>query len=436
MLIFILLSISWIKENKPKILRVPAIENVNHEVLCYCFVTKEITQDNHFKLIIDTIANSSKFTTVFLCGRNDADIYDYKTMHPFFKEFVAYAHQRKLKVGLQLWNSNRQVDIENTTRCIVEGEIVLDRNGSGVYTGKSRNIRYTEIYPINVGSIIQSELFKVYAFTKTSDGFYDPASLEEITSKCTSRPIDKETVEVTIYGGQPLQGKTAYIMTQHYYNFPDNHSQAAIEYFEEALNKYADIPFDGFALDEYGNMRIYPPNLIEGRNWRDRLYSLPMAKDFNQKHNTSLERTLFDMRYVPKGDSSVRMKAINNYMVSMREGPLKVERAVCEKAKEIFERISLSGFTTRTIIIYNTMKFGLPDVTGGRFPVNMDKQTKIHKNRPSLELVWPNPKTPYTICITAAMLTTLQPKPLTIFAMESARIISLTTTGGYGEKIL
>ena len=340
----IFISISFIKDKNCKVFHVPSIEDTNYERLCYCFVTKEITQDNHFKMIIDSIANRSKFSMVFLTGHYDADFYDFKKMYPFFRDFVAYAHQRKIKVGLQLWNTAQPVDIENTSRCIVEGEVVLDNNGGGMYTGKSRNIRFTEVYPINVGTIIKSELFKVYAFTKTSDGFYDSASLEEITSKCTSKAIDKETVEVTINGNKSLQGKTAYIMTQHYYNFPDNHSNAAIEYFEEALKKYADIPFDGFALDEYGNMRVDPPNLIEGRNWRDRLYSLPMAKDFNQKNKTSLERTLFDMRYAPKGDSCVRMSAINNYMISMREGPLKVERAVCEKAKEIFGKDIFIGF--------------------------------------------------------------------------------------------
>ncbi|MEN6324530.1 MAG: hypothetical protein ABFD09_13765 [Proteiniphilum sp.] len=342
-LIFVFLSFSFVKSSD-RVIRVPAIDDTTYENLCYFFVNKEITQNNHYKMVIDSIAEHSRFSMVFLTGHYDADFYDFKTMYPFFRDFVAYAHERKIKVGLQLWNTFHPVAIENTSRCIVEGELVLDNQGNGKYIGKSQDIRYTEVYPINVGTIIKSELFKVYTFAKISEGFYDPASLKEITSKCTSTPIDKETVAVTIKGGKSMAGKTAYIMTQHYYNFPDNYSEAAIGYFEEALKTYSDIPFDGFALDEYGNMRVNPPNMLKGNKWRGRLYSLPMSEYFNQKYKTSLENTLFDMRYVPEGDSCKRMRAINRYMVAMREGPLRVERAVCEKAKEIFGKDIFIGF--------------------------------------------------------------------------------------------
>jgi hypothetical protein len=51
-------------------------------------------------------------------------------MHPVFKKLVAYAHEKGLKIGLQIWKSDSETLLKNTERLIQEGEVVFDQNGT------------------------------------------------------------------------------------------------------------------------------------------------------------------------------------------------------------------------------------------------------------------------------------------------------------------
>ena len=316
---------------------VPAFENENHPEIGYWFISPNLVEDGSYLAHLDSIATKSKYTLLFLTARAGADFYDYKMFYPVFKNIVAFAHKKGLKIGLQLWGNYKDKTIDGSQRMIIEPELPLDQSGSASATIKARHIRFPD-------RLLKSDLFKVYAFKKTGEGFYDPATLKDITAHCTTVLPDKETVQVTIRAGAAANGLTACIMTQQYCSQSSMWDDVEINGFTEAMTAYGDIPFDGFALDEYGNKFI---ERIFGSStptpFRGRWYSTAMANAWQQQKGTPLAMALFDGRYAPQGQPEVRMKAINEYMEFMREGPMRVEKAVYDSSRKKYGTHIFSG---------------------------------------------------------------------------------------------
>ena len=321
-----------------KIVYVPQFENENHPEIGYWFITPTmINEENKIEAHVDSIAKNCKYTLLFLTAREGASFYDFPLLHSFFQKLVVEAHKKGLKVGLQLWGNYKDTSIEGSQRMIVDNEVVLDLTGHAKFIAKAKYIRFPD-------RLLKSDLFKVYAFKKTSDGFYDPSTLQEITPKCKSVLPNKETVEIEINGGASVKGLTACIITQEYCSQSSNWDDVEINGFVEAMKAYADIPWDGFALDEYGNKFVV--RSIEakpGDHFRARWYSEGMAREFNKSSGENLDKVLFAGRYAPTGKPELRMKAINTYMDFMRKGAVRVENAVYQKSKEIFGKDIFNG---------------------------------------------------------------------------------------------
>lgn len=311
--------------------QIASFDAVNHPHVAYWFFSKDMLDAKRNEEKIDSLAQLSNYTLIFLSSRNGINFYDTEKMHPIFDRLVKYAHTKGLKIGLQLWDKKYKVPIENTERMILEGEILLNENGAGAYSAKAKYVR-------DAKAILKSELFKVYAFKKNGSDLYDTKSLKDITVQCTSSNSNKEIVEIKLDGGKKLKGYTAFILTQHYYNICTNHGPEAVANLTQALKAYSDIPFDGVGLDEYTNMRVSPTWELEKTNdvFRGRPYSLPMADKFKASTGLEPEKVLFDMRYAPQGKPEVRMKAINHYMSAMRSGTLAIETAIYDKGKAFF----------------------------------------------------------------------------------------------------
>ena len=317
---------------------VPKFQNENHPQIGYWFISPNLLSDEK-RIInnIDSIATKCNYTLLFLTSREGANFYDFPLWHPVFKKLVAEGHKMGLKVGLQLWGNYKDKDMAGSQRMIVENEVVLDETGNAAFTAKAKYIRFPD-------RLLKSDLFKVYVFKKTGEGFYDPASLQDITAQCEKKLPNKETVEVTIHGGVALKGFTACIMTQEYCSQSSNWDDVEINGFAEAMKTYSDIPWDGFALDEYGNKfveRIFDQHTTEP--FRGRWYSTAMANEYVKATGHSLDKILFDGRYAPQGKPEVRIKAINEYMEFMRKGGLRVETAVYKKSREIFGNQIFNG---------------------------------------------------------------------------------------------
>ncbi len=319
-----------LQAQQAKITYVNSFENVNHPQVAYWFFAANMMPEERYKGKIDSFVKYSKYTLVFLTERDGCNFHDIKTMHPVFEKLVAYAHQKGLKIGLQIWKNNKGTLIENTDRLIQDGEVILDDNGKANYFVRAKGARDTN-------SVIKSELRKIYAFRKTGDGFYDPATLKDITESARVS-ADVHSVSITINAGSLLKGYTAYIQTQHYYNSCSNFSDQAYALMLDDFKSYGDIPFDGIGLDEYKNMTIARQPILQSTNdvFRERVYSLGMAKAMKATAGLDLDQVLLDMRYAPEGKPSVRMKAINEYIHLFRTATLGVEAAVYDLGKKLY----------------------------------------------------------------------------------------------------
>ncbi|KAA9041206.1 hypothetical protein FW778_04000 [Ginsengibacter hankyongi] len=318
------------KAQQLKVNYVNAFQNINHPEVAYWFFASNMLPKAAYRGKIDSFARYSKYTLIFLTERDGCNFYDFKTMHPVFKDLVAYAHKKGLKIGLQIWKREFGTRIENTDRLMQEGEVVLDENGHANYSVMAKGAR-------NMSELLTSDLFKIYAFKKTGDGFYDPATFKDIT-KYAKADTSRTQVKVSISAGKKLEGYTAYILTQHYYNYASNFSEQAKSVLLHAFKAYADIPFDGIGLDEYKNLLIARQPVLKKTNdtFRERLYSIAMAKRMKAFTGMDLSRVLFDMRYAPEGKPAIRIKAINEYMSLLRTATLDIEKSMYDLGKKMY----------------------------------------------------------------------------------------------------
>jgi hypothetical protein len=306
-------------------------KNTNHPQIGYWFFSGNMLVKDRYLTFLDSIATHTKFDFIFLTAREDVNFYDFEKMRPIFKKLVDYAHSKKIKIGLQLWESRVQPAEELTDRFISEGEITLDENGKGEFGRTEKGIR-------DPAGILKSDLFSVWVFKKTGDGFYDKASLQEVTAQCSSKSPRKDSVSVAIDLGKNHKGYTAFVMLQHYTKALSHYTDEAANRLIAAMQAYRAIPFDGVALDEYSIVHILQSGNLTKANtvFRERIYSLPLAKKYKEATGVALERALLDMRYTPDKHPEITSSAINHYMELIRQSSVQIEAKMYDAAKEIF----------------------------------------------------------------------------------------------------
>jgi hypothetical protein len=317
---------------------VDEFKNSNHPQIGYWFFSGNMLVKDRYIQFLDSIAANTKFDFIFLTAREDVNFYEYNKYEPVLKKLVGYAHSLNIKIGLQLWQSRAQPAQELTDRFISEGEIVLDENGKGEFGGIQKGIRDTTW-------ILKSGLFKVWVFKKTGDGFYDKASVKDVTNLCTSQSPKKDSVFVTINLGSQYKNYTAFIMLQHYSKSISHYTNEASNRLVDAMKAYRHIPFNGIALDEFSIVHILQSGTLEKMKsvFRERIYSLPMAKKYKEQTGVDLEQALFNMRYAPSGKPEITSTAINNYMEIIRKSSVHIEKIMYEKAKEFYGNKTFIG---------------------------------------------------------------------------------------------
>jgi len=284
--------------------KTPGINNSNHPQIAYWFLTPEILVNDKYLTDLDYMIDHTLFNFIFLDARNGCSFDNVEVMHPVMEKIVALAHKRNIKIGYRAQvKGDKQEHEESTERFIAEAETTLDRSGNGNCSLNAEFVRSSGSH--------RKDVYKVFLFKKTADGFYDPASCRETADYTFS--VKDQTVNVNIKAGKEMSGYTAYVMAQFYYSKLSNHSPEAAEGVIRFINTYADIPFDGVMLDEYGNAQIIPPwkMMFKWGNYLLRSFSLPMARELESRTAIPAFQTLFDMRYAPAGKPDVRIKAIN-----------------------------------------------------------------------------------------------------------------------------
>ena len=329
LLIFIGIHSIAFSEGNTKVETAGKFKNSNHPQIAYWFLTNEILENEKYLPELDNIIDHSLFDLIFLDCRNGPSFSNVAKMHPILEKIVARAHSRNIKIGFRTHRENNIPPSDGEAeRFIAEAETVLDHSGKGSCSLDARFMRSQSSY--------KKEVYRIFVFKKTADGFYDPSSLREITDFTSS--VKEQTIQVNILAGKDFGGYTAYALGGFYYRSHSNFSPGAVDGTVKFIDNYADIPFDGVMLDEYGNAQVIPPWQLMFRFGSFRLRSLSpaMVEELESLTGEKAGMTMLHMRYAPSGQPEIRAKAINVYMDLMRQGPMHVENAMFQKAKEVY----------------------------------------------------------------------------------------------------
>lgn len=307
-----------------------------HPKIQYWFWNEDLLKRDGIEAQLDTLCQNSDFDTVILTQRNGVWFWD-KSMKPYFERAVRLAHERGLKIILQLWpkGANRPATVkkENAVALAAESEGVID-NGTLTLTNVCTSIcAYTgAVEAQQEHKPMASELIKAYAFQKTADGFYKDGSVQDITDRAVVEADQGEGLRVR-FDGADLDGYTVYMTVAHYYHYPDLFGPGMVDDFRDIIESYKDVGFDSFVLDEFKNFPVRGP--WDDYKFRDRIYGDHFKEYFREKTGKDLDRVLFDMRYCPEDQDGIRIAAINLYFDIFRHSTKMFEAFLADYVKQV-----------------------------------------------------------------------------------------------------
>lgn len=302
---------------------------------------------------LDFIKEHTECNYVMLRCEKGVQFENLKQCRPIVKEIVEHAHKIGLKVMLHISPSpgflnvgvtnapgtppevdQAQVfhvsDPKRTDAITQDYEMTADENGFVEFTHKAKWSR-PKLAPLF------SEILKVYAFEKTGEGFYKQDTLVDITDCINITNSRTNEMEIEIYAGKENSGKTIFAIVAQYYNYAEA-GEPQWQRHKFILDSYADIPIDGFGLDEFGMSFLNSADISRGKEepFRGRRYSVGMNQYYQEELDMDLKKLLFDMRYAPEAQEAVRIKAINIYFDKLRYFPLYTELRVETYAKKLY----------------------------------------------------------------------------------------------------
>ena len=317
--------------------------------IVWVFEYKDLIKKNYLKEL-DFIKENMSVDHVCISARDGVQLENTKQCHPVIKEMTEHAHKIGLEISLHLspytgffnaaFSTGNHpaidqvqifpIDDPKKAQGIVNDiEFTLDENG---YAYQTHNAKWgrSKMMPL------YSDILRAYAFEKTAEGFYIPGTLEDVTN-CV-RIINSRTnsMDFEVDLGADRKDKTVFVLLCQYYNCCAMTSH--YERFRKMIDGYADIPLDGVTLDEFGYIVLNTNDIYSAKEppFRGRMYDEGMREYYQDKLKTDMIRLMFDMRYAPNNDETVRIRAINRYFETLRAFPLEVERKVCDYAKKVF----------------------------------------------------------------------------------------------------
>lgn len=313
------------------------IPKSRHPHLLYWFWTPEILENKKYLRDLDLVAHDSSFTMVILSARDGMNFWR-SEIKPYLNEAVRYAHELGLKIVIQLWPQGffdvipQELSIDEAFAMLNEGECVV-QGGEAYYRDDSRHVCKAEIAPVE-----KSQLIKAFAFMKASDGVYFDGTLQDVTHRAEILSEKPGHLEMR-FSLPEAEGATVYVMTAHYHRYGDLFSEYYIRDYDQIMEKYRDIPFDGVVLDEMKNLEFtMDPVMI-----RERCYGAHFKQYFENETGRDFEKTLFEMRYTGESDVNNRPVAINLYYDILRRCTRRIERFVAEKSQTLYGKDAFLG---------------------------------------------------------------------------------------------
>jgi hypothetical protein len=327
----------------------------------YWFVTPETFTPGRVQQNVQHIAKDSYFTMPFLTERNSVVLFNEPRRNGFVRPSCQYrppwctsfksdvsghnqvkglveeAHHDGLKIGMAfdwfLVDGSRHIPEDEEQTVVSSAEATLDTQGRAQLSAGSK---------MRVAPPEKSMLLRVYVFRKTAEGEYDPATLEEVTSKAraVARVADPTTgmMDISVDLGPAYARKTVFAMQQTWLNATDLFSDGYLRWIHQAMNEYRDVPLDGAALDEFGYTR-----LVGNPPWRGLFAGKHFQAQFEASTKMKLPETLFAMSYCPSGHPEARINATDMYWDFLRSGPLRIQTEFYRYSRLVFGDKTFAG---------------------------------------------------------------------------------------------
>lgn len=320
-------------------------------IMYWDFSSKALMGKKYLK-DLEFLKKNTACDLVVISPRAGVHIGNYHQCHDAIAEITEKAHSLGIKLGIHLptgdghYNapvnavSIPEVDQgfifsldskQDAEGLIHEYEIVADKNGYACCQHQTKWARQ-KLRPW------YCELLRVLAFDKTADGFYDPASLKDVTSSARIVDYRPASMMLEIEAGKENAGKTLFVIIAHYHNYYAVSSDRNLRRLKRIMDIYADVPLDAICMDEFGYMMLNTAGISNGTEepFRGHYYTHDLAKYYQEKLGKDLLTEFFHIRYAPQDDEGVRIRAINQYFEELRKPPLKVEQEVAQYAQKLW----------------------------------------------------------------------------------------------------
>ncbi len=283
---------------------------------------------------LDFIKANTEVNLINIATTNGAVTRDNPSLVKDMRELVEYAHSLGIRIVLRTTlikgffnNSPHIIDDQNNAQ-----GLVYDNEG---VVGEDGFVEFTQTPKWNRAKVLPlwNRVVKAYMFDKADNDHYNIDSLEDITDSARVIDCESDLITVEINAGTENVGKSVFLMTVQYFNCYDCFGDSMFNNYKAEMDDYLSVPFDGFCMDETGYMVL---GSAYDDPFRARYYSEAQKEYFAHKLNIDFDRLLFDMRYAPKGQDNVRIKAINTYFEELSKQPIKIEWQVAEYEKKHF----------------------------------------------------------------------------------------------------
>ncbi len=263
------------------------------------------------KDIIDLAAKYTPFRVIeSLRGAgNNLDHFTDEVHHQFkmmqeyaAKEGISLVADLDVRMALNSFEKKYPNDLQ-LMLVLREVELKKEKNPAIVIRCRTLSDHYKNPYLIRSGAFVRA-----YAYSLTTNGLIDPASLTDISKNCKVVSAAKELVEVKV--PENIKQSKVMLMVSFTILYPDVFSKSVIDFQRELIQKYADIPLAGVIKDEWG----FPPSLEEQTIFGDYWYSGSRAKAYAER--TGGRELISDILLMAKGiqgKENERLMAINHF---------------------------------------------------------------------------------------------------------------------------
>jgi len=166
---------------------------------------------------------------------------------------------------------------------------------------------------------------------------YEPGEEEGTYARMVR--LDEETVSEAEPGAVRLRvpsrpGWRVLALAVHYASYPDIFSEYVFERQRALLERYADLPLGGVALDEWGTPP--QPQFQFRRAWTHPWWSSGFASAYREATRRDALTDLFHQRVAPESDREAQTRAILGYFEVLRQSTVAFETLHYEETKRRF----------------------------------------------------------------------------------------------------